>query len=1130
MALLREYDPVGWFQPEEKKDPRRETMEAFGEQWEDGGRGPEFEIDELAPVRGPWGTWRSTFTYTFNRAKPWLPGQIVRQLSKLITDRAHEYKTEAVTLGLEKDAGTDIGRDARTAHVDAIVDKRYSSFKAQNLRNIPRSFWTSVLNEVVNADRYDTNDGITDLDGNRMSRLQFVLSEHRIQGGGARIARALGVPDKSLVDLPMPENSVLCGQACLAYAHASTTQRAHYRKPTRATAFNAAVRMAEALGNEGRMAVTDFDAFTALHPQYCVTVMGDKKTVLARTPCANAFPQYIYLLLHEAHYYYISNIGGFARPRGSNSKRHVWCDDCMECFSKVGRGEQNHVCKGVCARCTHTYADAKDKKDHFIETKESCPDCNFDFLFEGCKAFHRCKKWKCGACRRHYPLGRAPEHKCGEKYCGYCAVYTPPDMAHRCFVLPVGPGKKSTELWCYDIESTLDLNEAGVSVHTVALVIAGRVYADEATGRREFVTFHHDRNEAGDITRTAAENFLTWCAGLTKATTLIAHNGAGYDAYLLRDVIKKKFVEMPTGMVMDGQKVVTMKWGRVRFVDSMRHVAGSLERVAKTFGLTATKGFFPYTFFTSVNCGYVGDIPPFEAFETERMNPARRSAFVEWYARRELGWFFEDDPYNLMDECVKYCRLDVELLCLAMASYRDAGIAATGVDPLQKLTIASYAQHVYRHRFMPEAQIAILNREEDEFSREGFSGGRTDVRQVLRSWTPEDVKAGRYALYKDVTSMYPWVQSCMPLPVGPPSWDDCSELITAESCAAYLTGLAPASRCAMVECDVVCPADLYHPVLLSRRDGRLVGDLKVTSGVWTSIELVQALEVGYTVTRITRSLSSATSTELFASYVDFYFQMKARHAPNGPAPNRGLYLLAKMMLNSLWGKFGQNEILDETRFYTDPQAWFRTVALLHNGRLATVGVHEETPEYLLATLTKNAEGALRQRTTNSMLAAFVTAHGRLKLYSALLHLGEQVIYHDTDSVVYESGPGLATLEDGVGLGEWTDETVLGDGTPDPIVRFAGLAPKTYAYRTVSGAECIKSKGFASGFTLSEYEDLARGYLDGNAVEPKLQERLQFRRLDGAITSKISIKKLAVSLHKVAVVSASRTLPFGHREL
>lgn len=58
--------------------------------------------------------------------------------------------------------------------------------------------------------------------------------------------------------------------------------------------------------------------------------------------------------------------------------------------------------------------------------------------------------------------------------------------------------------------------------------------------------------------------------------------------------------------------------------------------------------------------------------------------------------------------------------------------------------------------------------------------------------------------------------------------------------------------------------------------------------------------------------------------------------------------------------------------------------------------------------------------TNVFIAAFTTCYARLKLYQELQRLGTDVLYFDTDSIVYKSNgqndPPLGNF-----LGEFTDE-------------------------------------------------------------------------------------------------------------
>ena len=66
----------------------------------------------------------------------------------------------------------------------------------------------------------------------------------------------------------------------------------------------------------------------------------------------------------------------------------------------------------------------------------------------------------------------------------------------------------------------------------------------------------------------------------------------------------------------------------------------------------------------------------------------------------------------------------------------------------------------------------------------------------------------------------------------------------------------------------------------------------------------------------------------------------------------------------------------------------------------------------------------------------------------------QVLYYDTDSVIYQWKEGQTEIETGDFLGEMTDEL---DG--DTIVEFISGGPKNYAYKTDKGKTECKVRGF-----------------------------------------------------------------------
>ena len=94
----------------------------------------------------------------------------------------------------------------------------------------------------------------------------------------------------------------------------------------------------------------------------------------------------------------------------------------------------------------------------------------------------------------------------------------------------------------------------------------------------------------------------------------------------------------------------------------------------------------------------------------------------------------------------------------------------------------------------------------------------------------------------------------------------------------------------------------------------------------------------------------------------------------------------------------------------------------------------------------------RQRDQNEYLRG--GCHARLKLYESLDTLQQQVLYYDTDSVVYKWQPGQPSIAIGDFLGDMTDEL---DG--DVITEFVSGDAKNYGYTTRGGKVVCKVRGF-----------------------------------------------------------------------
>ena len=160
---------------------------------------------------------------------------------------------------------------------------------------------------------------------------------------------------------------------------------------------------------------------------------------------------------------------------------------------------------------------------------------------------------------------------------------------------------------------------------------------------------------------------------------------------------------------------------------------------------------------------------------------------------------------------------------------------------------------------------------------------------------------------------------------------------------------------------------------------------------------------------------------------------------------RHLYFINVSFL--VLGKFAQRPNMTKVKIISDLSDQIKvTDANFINDEL--IEVHFENVDEFV-----KADGK-----TNVLIAAFTTAHARLKLYSVLEQLDRRVLYFDTDSVIYVSKDGEWEPPTGSYLGELTDE--LEDGH---ITTFVSGGPKNYAYETNTSKTVCKVRGITLNY-------------------------------------------------------------------
>ena len=94
----------------------------------------------------------------------------------------------------------------------------------------------------------------------------------------------------------------------------------------------------------------------------------------------------------------------------------------------------------------------------------------------------------------------------------------------------------------------------------------------------------------------------------------------------------------------------------------------------------------------------------------------------------------------------------------------------------------------------------------------------------------------------------------------------------------------------------------------------------------------------------------------------------------------------------------------------------------------------------------------------------MTTQARLKSYHYLNRLRDQVLYYDTDSVIFPCKPGQITITLGDYLGDMTNEL----NEDDYITEFVSGSAKNYGYLTKQGKSCCKVRRFILNYRGSWY--------------------------------------------------------------
>ncbi|KAH7916880.1 hypothetical protein BV22DRAFT_1027292, partial [Leucogyrophana mollusca] len=320
-----------------------------------------------------------------------------------------------------------------------------------------------------------------------------------------------------------------------------------------------------------------------------------------------------------------------------------------------------------------------------------------------------------------------------------------------------------------------------------------------------------------------------------------------------------------------------------------------------------------------------------------------------------------------------------------------------------------------------------------------YTGGATDV------YKPHGYNLFRYA----VNSLYPYILKSMDMPIGDITFFE-GDITKIED-----------KPFGFFECEVETPENLKHPILQCRINTgngiRTVAPLGKWTGMYFSEEIYNAMKFGYKF-NILRGYTF-DKANIFSEYIDDLYLIKKSHTKDDP-----MYLISKLLMNSLYGRFGMNYIFynhiiiedNELYDFVDNYSINEVIPLDDNKSLISYLDDNKVNSIILSNDSK--------ANISIGIASAITAGARIHMSQFKNNPDYNLYYSDTDSIDIDR-PLPETLV-GKELGEMKLEYNFIEAT--------FLAPKVYGGVHLDNdnlKELTKVKGFKNSVNYQSLKSL-----------------------------------------------------------
>lgn len=447
------------------------------------------------------------------------------------------------------------------------------------------------------------------------------------------------------------------------------------------------------------------------------------------------------------------------------------------------------------------------------------------------------------------------------------------------------------------------------------------------------------------------DSFINYCSLINESSSFYFHNLKFDGEFIIHYLLTHGFVHVNEKKLGVNQfstiisdlnvfyciKVKFKEEVIISFFDSLKLLNFSVEEVAKAFNLSIKK------------------------------------LEIDYKAKREKG-------HKITDEEKEYLKHDVMIMSLALEKMFEMKIT--------RMTIASNAMNFFKDtiskkRFEEWFKPPLY----DKDLRQAYKGGFTYLNEIYRG---KEVKEG---IVLDVNSLYPSVMYYSPMPYGEGIYFD-GKYVPDKLYNLYIQNITCQFR---IKKDMIPTIQIKNNLsfvpteYLSSSNGESINLTLTNVDLKLFLEHYDIYDVSYN-----WGWKYKSSTKIFKSYIDYWNELKVKATKEG---NKPLRTIAKLMLNSLYGKFAASP----------------------EGR-------SKIP-YLDNNIVKYKLSELEERTAYYLpISIFITSWARDKTIRSAQAVYHRFIYADTDSLHLEGTdiPENLLISD-TDLGKWKIESTFKRG-------------------------------------------------------------------------------------------------------